>query len=378
MAVRGVLAEADVGDHGQLGVGLLQRPHRHLHDALVVVGRRSRSRPCRRGRRRAGSRRRPRRRSRSPRRPARRSRSARCPASSRPPRGRPRRRRRRRAGSGAPGGARSRGPGRAGSRCGACGACGWRGTAWGGRVYGRASSVLRVQARGLVKRYGEREALKGVDFAAEPGELVAVIGPNGAGKTTLLSILAGTLRPDAGSVESPERGRGLGAAAGGAVPAADGGGEPAAVRAAREAGGAARGGRGDAGADRPAGAAGGGRGQALGRQPAAGQHRDRVAGAARCAAAWTSRASGWTRASGRGCGSSSSASPGGGRAVVFSTHDIQEAERYGSGCSSSPTASASSTARRASCARRCAARRPRRRGGDFETAFVAYLQHRGH
>jgi ABC-2 type transport system ATP-binding protein len=60
-----------------------------------------------------------------------------------------------------------------------------------------------VEARGLVKTYGEREALKGVDFAARPGELVAVIGPNGAGKTTLLSILAGTLRPDAGTVHSP-------------------------------------------------------------------------------------------------------------------------------------------------------------------------------
>ena len=58
-----------------------------------------------------------------------------------------------------------------------------------------AGSVPPVEARGLVKRYGEREALRGVDFAAEPGELVAVIGPNGAGKTTLLSILAGTLKP---------------------------------------------------------------------------------------------------------------------------------------------------------------------------------------
>jgi len=61
-----------------------------------------------------------------------------------------------------------------------------------------------VEARGLVKRYGEREALKGVDFDAGPGELVAVIGPNGAGKTTLLSILAGTLKPDAGEVNSPD------------------------------------------------------------------------------------------------------------------------------------------------------------------------------
>jgi ABC-2 type transport system ATP-binding protein len=57
-----------------------------------------------------------------------------------------------------------------------------------------------VQARGLVKRFGDREALRGVSFAAEPGELVAVIGPNGAGKTTLLSILAGILPPDGGEV----------------------------------------------------------------------------------------------------------------------------------------------------------------------------------
>ena len=100
VAVRGVLAEADVGDHGQLRMGLLQRPHRHLDDALVVVGARpglvlvggdaeeqhgADSRLWR---------------SRPPRRPARRSRSARCPASRRPPRGRPRRRPRRGAGSG--------------------------------------------------------------------------------------------------------------------------------------------------------------------------------------------------------------------------------------------------------------------------------------
>jgi ABC-2 type transport system ATP-binding protein len=53
----------------------------------------------------------------------------------------------------------------------------------------------------VAKRYGEREALKGVSFSAQPGERIAIIGPNGAGKTTLLQILAGALRPDAGRVE---------------------------------------------------------------------------------------------------------------------------------------------------------------------------------
>jgi len=61
-----------------------------------------------------------------------------------------------------------------------------------------------MQARGLVKRYGGREALKGVDLATSPGELVAVIGPNGAGKTTLLSILAGIVKPDDGDVSVPQ------------------------------------------------------------------------------------------------------------------------------------------------------------------------------
>ncbi len=60
-----------------------------------------------------------------------------------------------------------------------------------------------MEARGLVKRYGDREALRGIDLAVEPGELVAIIGPNGAGKTTLLSILAGIADPDAGEVHLP-------------------------------------------------------------------------------------------------------------------------------------------------------------------------------
>jgi len=62
-----------------------------------------------------------------------------------------------------------------------------------------------LAARDLVKRYGDREALRGVSLSAGRGELVAVIGPNGAGKTTLLSILAGIQRPDEGTIDvAPE------------------------------------------------------------------------------------------------------------------------------------------------------------------------------
>jgi ABC-2 type transport system ATP-binding protein len=59
--------------------------------------------------------------------------------------------------------------------------------------------ALVLEARDIVKRFGDREALRGVSLQATRGELVAIIGPNGAGKTTLLSILAGIQKADSGS-----------------------------------------------------------------------------------------------------------------------------------------------------------------------------------
>jgi ABC-2 type transport system ATP-binding protein len=62
-----------------------------------------------------------------------------------------------------------------------------------------------LRADGLSKAYGRRRALHDVSFGAAPGELLAVIGPNGAGKTTLLQILAGALAPTAGTVSLDRR-----------------------------------------------------------------------------------------------------------------------------------------------------------------------------
>jgi ABC-2 type transport system ATP-binding protein len=61
------------------------------------------------------------------------------------------------------------------------------------------SDAPPVEARGLVKRYGEIVAVDGVDLTVERGDVFGYLGPNGAGKTTSLRMLLGLIRPTAGS-----------------------------------------------------------------------------------------------------------------------------------------------------------------------------------
>ena len=70
----------------------------------------------------------------------------------------------------------------------------------GSRTAGPGSSGPAVDARGLRKRYGAKQAVDGIDLRVERGEIFAVLGPNGAGKTTTVEILEGFRRRDAGEV----------------------------------------------------------------------------------------------------------------------------------------------------------------------------------
>jgi ABC-2 type transport system ATP-binding protein len=234
-----------------------------------------------------------------------------------------------------------------------------------------------VEARGLVKTYGEREALKSVDFSAQPGERVGVIGPNGAGKTTLLSILAGTLKADAGEVRSPNGDVGW-------VP------QQAALyrRLSVEENlllFARLEGRGD-----PRGAVeemleltglGERRGELVARLSGGNQQRVNIAIGllARPAVLLLDepsvgldprqRARLWGFISGLA---------GGGTSVVFSTHDIQEAERYGQRLLVLADGEALFDGSAAELRDAVRGEAPEAAGSDFETAFVAFLQHRGH
>jgi ABC-2 type transport system ATP-binding protein len=69
--------------------------------------------------------------------------------------------------------------------------------------------VTAISVRGLRKAYGDLEAVRGVDFDIERGEVFGLLGPNGAGKTTTVEILEGYRKRDAGEVtvlgHDPER-----------------------------------------------------------------------------------------------------------------------------------------------------------------------------
>jgi heme exporter protein A len=57
-----------------------------------------------------------------------------------------------------------------------------------------------IEVRKLVKRFGAKPVLRGLDFTVEEGEFVALVGPNGAGKTTFLRVLSSLARPSLGKV----------------------------------------------------------------------------------------------------------------------------------------------------------------------------------
>jgi ABC-2 type transport system ATP-binding protein len=234
-----------------------------------------------------------------------------------------------------------------------------------------------VLARGLVKRFGNREALRGVSFGADPGELVAVIGPNGAGKTTLLSILAGIQAADGGEVET-------GDGAVGWVPQQaalyrrltveenlllfarlEKHEDPqASVEEMLELTGLAE-----------------RRGEIVARLSGGNQQRINIAIGLLSRPSVLlldepsvgldprQRARLWGFVSGLA---------GRGTTVIFSTHDIQEAERYGDRMLVLADGEALFDGSAAELREAVRTEAPEAADRDFETAFVAYLQHRGH
>jgi len=234
-----------------------------------------------------------------------------------------------------------------------------------------------MEARGLVKHYGKQEALRGVDFAAEPGELVAVIGPNGAGKTTLLSILAGTLKPDGGTVETPNGDVGW-------VPQ-----QAALYRRLTVEENLLLFARLEKHAD-PRGAVGEmleltglgeRRGELVARLSGGNQQRVNIAVGLMARPAVLlldepsvgldprQRARLWGFIAGLA---------GRGTSVIFSTHDIQEAERYGRRMLVLADGESLFDGSAGELREAVAGEAPGAADSDFETAFVAFLQHQGH
>src|SRR4029453_8894693 len=71
-----------------------------------------------------------------------------------------------------------------------------------GRDADRRSAVIpAVEVSEVARRFGNVQALAGVDLRVEQGEFFGLLGPNGAGKTTLISIIAGLTRADRGTAK---------------------------------------------------------------------------------------------------------------------------------------------------------------------------------
>ena len=62
------------------------------------------------------------------------------------------------------------------------------------------SSAAAIEVVGLRKSYRDTEAVRGIDFSVEAGEVFGLLGPNGAGKTTTIRMIAGLLKPSAGTI----------------------------------------------------------------------------------------------------------------------------------------------------------------------------------
>ena len=64
---------------------------------------------------------------------------------------------------------------------------------------------MRIEAKNLIKIYGDRSVVNDISFYMEKGEVVCLLGPNGAGKTTTFYMIVGLVKPNKGQVFIDEK-----------------------------------------------------------------------------------------------------------------------------------------------------------------------------